>query len=155
MPPTSPLGQPTDRCRGPVRPWPPPPPPADARQAKPRPGPNDELTATQSNLSTASDTSDLQTLDLAALHTCLGGVSTALNAITASNLKGAVSAITSASSSCLSLDASGGGLVYPFDFPDPFVLTAGGQYYAFATNSVAGQHPDPQVLRSHPLDDGR
>jgi beta-xylosidase len=109
---------------------------------------DDELTATESNLATASHTSDLQTLDLAALHTCLNGVATALNAVSASNLKGAVGAITSASPACLSLDASGGGLVYPFDFPDPFVLTDGGQYYAFATNAVAG---NIQILKSSDL----
>ena len=109
---------------------------------------NDEFASTQSSLSTASDTSDLQALDLSALHTCLSGVSTALNAITAADLKGAVNAITSASSSCLTVDTSGGGLVYPFDFPDPFVLPANGQYYAFATNSVAG---NIQILKSSDL----
>ena len=30
------------------------------------------------------------------------------------------------------------GLVYPFDFPDPDVILAGQTYYAYATNSVAG-----------------
>ena len=30
------------------------------------------------------------------------------------------------------------GLVYPFDFPDPDVILVGQTYYAYATNSVAG-----------------
>ena len=30
------------------------------------------------------------------------------------------------------------GLVYPFDFPDPSVILVGQTYYAYATNSVAG-----------------
>ncbi len=109
---------------------------------------NDEFTSTEPNLASASQTSDMQTLDLAALHTCLNGVSRALNAITAADVKSAVGAITTASPSCLSLDTTGGGLVYPFDFPDPFVLADNGQYYAFATNSVAG---NIQILKSADL----
>ncbi len=109
---------------------------------------NDELASTTSNLASASHTSDLQVLDLGTLHTCLGGVSSAVNAIAAADLKGAVSAITSASSACLSVDDSSGGLVYPFDFPDPAVLTDGDEYYAFATNAAAG---NIQILESSDL----
>jgi beta-xylosidase len=109
---------------------------------------NDELASLQPNLASASTTSDLQVLDLAALHTCLSGVSSAVNASAAADLKVAVNAITAASASCLSLDNSGGGLVYPFDFPDPFVLTDGDEYYAFATNSAAG---NIQILESSDL----
>ena len=37
---------------------------------------------------------------------------------------------------------------FPYDFPDPFVLTVGDRYYAFSTNSGAG---DVQVITSTDL----
>ena len=47
--------------------------------------------------------------------------------------------ISAVSAACLTLDGgSGDGLVYPFDFPDPDVLVVGNTYFAYATNSVAG-----------------
>ena len=108
----------------------------------------DEITSTQQSLKTATQTGGLQSLDVAALHTCLAGVSSAVSAFAASNSQGAVTSITAASSACLALDGTGGGLVHPFDFPDPFVLTVGSQYFAFATNSAAG---NIQILQSSDL----
>ncbi len=107
-----------------------------------------EVTATRQNLNSASRTSFIQSLNIAALHTCLTGVSNAAAAIASVDLPAAVNSMTSVSSVCLSLDGSGGGLAYPFDFPDPFILTAGSQYYAFATNSAAG---NIQVIQSADL----
>ena len=47
--------------------------------------------------------------------------------------------ISASSTACLSLvGGTSGGLVYPFDFPDPDVLLVGGTYFAYGTNSVAG-----------------
>ena len=43
---------------------------------------------------------------------------------------------------------SADGLAYPFDFPDPFVLPVGGTYFAYATNSVAG---NIQIIESSDL----
>ena len=40
------------------------------------------------------------------------------------------------------------GLVYPFDFPDPDVIVVGRTYYAYATNSVAG---NIQIIASSDL----
>ena len=40
------------------------------------------------------------------------------------------------------------GLVYPFDFPDPDVIVVGRTYFAYATNSVAG---DIQIIESTDL----
>ena len=100
------------------------------------------------SLTTATQAGALQTLDITALHTCLTGVSSAVTAFSTSNLQGAVNAITSASPACLSLDNSTGGLVYPFNFPDPFVLTTGTQYFAFGTNAAAG---NIQILQSSDL----
>ncbi len=89
-----------------------------------------------------------QGLNIGTLHTCLAGVAQAVTAISASDLPAAVGSIDSASSSCLALDGSETGVVYPFDFPDPFVLPVGGTYYGFATNSVAG---NIQIIRSTDL----
>jgi len=108
----------------------------------------DEIKTTQQSLKTATQTGGLQSLDLAALQTCLAGVSSAVSAFAASNSQGAINSITGASSACLALDGTGGGLVYPFDFPDPFVLTVGSEYFAFATNSAAG---NIQIIQSSDL----
>ncbi len=89
-----------------------------------------------------------QGIDLGTLNTCLSGVARAVTEIGASDLAGAVGAVDAASSSCLSLDGSDTGLVYPYDFPDPFILPVGGTYYGFATNSVAG---NIQIIRSTDL----
>ncbi len=107
-----------------------------------------QMGSIEKKLTTATQAGALQTLDITALHTCLTGVSSAVTAFSTSNLQGAVNAITSASPACLSLDNSTGGLVYPFNFPDPFVLTTGTQYFAFATNAAAG---NIQILQSSDL----
>ena len=108
----------------------------------------DEITSTQQRLKTATQTVGLQSLDVTSLQTCLAGVSSAVSAFAASNPQGAISSITAASSACLAIDGTGGGLVYPFDFPDPFVLTVGSEYFAFGTNSVAG---NIQIIESSDL----
>ncbi len=108
-----------------------------------------EIATAQQQLGTASNTRALQSLDIAALDTCLNGVTTAANAVVGSNLPAAVASINSVSATCLSLDGSAGsGLVYPFDFPDPFVLPVANNYYAFATNSAAG---NIQIIQSSDL----
>jgi beta-xylosidase len=73
------------------------------------------------------------------LQTCLGGVKNAFGQITAKNTTQAAKDISAVSGACTQL--AGGtstGLVYPFDFPDPSVMLVGRTYYAYATNSVAG-----------------
>lgn len=73
------------------------------------------------------------------LQTCLGGVKSAFGQITAKNNTQAAKDISGVSGACTQL--AGGtstGLVYPFDFPDPSVILVGRTYYAYATNSVAG-----------------
>jgi hypothetical protein len=107
-----------------------------------------ELAAARNRLSAASQTISLQTLDIAALGNCLSGVLSAANSVATASLPAAVLSLTSVSSVCLSLDGSGGGLAYPFDFPDPFVLPVGSLYYAFATNSAAG---NIQIIQSTDL----
>ncbi len=97
-----------------------------------------EIDTTAQDLDTETRARFYQGLDIGTLRTCLSGVAQAVSAIAASDLPAAVGAIDGASSSCLSLDGSTAGLVYPYDFPDPFVLPVDGTYYAFATNSAAG-----------------
>jgi beta-xylosidase len=109
---------------------------------------SEEDASTRQSLASSVRTDDLQSLDIATLRTCLTGVSTAVGAIATSNLQGAVDSITSASSACRLLDATSGGLAYPFDFPDPFILPVGDEYYAFATNSAAG---NIQIIESSDL----
>ena len=73
------------------------------------------------------------------LQTCLGGVKSAFSQITSLNNAQAAKDISGVSGACTQL--AGGtstGLVYPFDFPDPSVILVGRTYYAYATNSVAG-----------------
>jgi len=121
----------------------------EATRAAERQTATETLSARQ-RLTGASEAIGLDDLDIATLDTCLGGVSTAVASSSAGDLQGAVDAITSASTACRALDGTGAGLAYPFDFPDPFVLDVGGEYYAFATNSAAG---NIQIIRSSDLTD--
>jgi hypothetical protein len=104
--------------------------------------------STKTSLASVMQTASTQNLDIATIHSCLTGVTNALNAVKSSDLQGAVNSITASSSACLTLDGSSGGLSYPFDFPDPDVLTVGSEYYAYATNSVAG---NIQIIQSSDL----
>ncbi len=106
------------------------------------------LGETDQNLTAVSTTDFLQSLNIDTLRTCLSGVSQAVSAIGASNLPSAVRSITAASPACLALDGTSGGLSYPFDFPDPFILTVGSEYFGFATNSAAG---NIQIIQSSNL----
>lgn len=106
-----------------------------------------QIGAAEEGLRSATATSTLQSLDVATLKACVAGVSTASAAIQSGDLPGAINAIDTASPLCLSLD-NASGPAYPFNFPDPAVLTVGNEYYAFATNSAAG---NVQVIESSDL----
>jgi hypothetical protein len=109
-----------------------------------------QLAATKQQVSGAAGDLSSQQVDIATLHGCLTGVQQATTQVAVGNLQAAVNAMTSASGSCMALDSaqSGSGLAYPFDFPDPFILTVGNQYYAYATNSAAG---NIQIIQSSDL----
>ena len=107
-----------------------------------------EIATANQSLGSESRAKFFQGVSIGTLHTCLNGVAQAVTAISSADLSAAVSSIDGASSSCLSLDGSTTGLVYPYDFPDPFILPVGGVYYAYATNSVAG---NIQIIRSTDL----
>jgi hypothetical protein len=98
-----------------------------------------QLAGVETSLSNANAGASLEGLGIAALHTCLGGVQDALFSIAGHNNMAAAKAISAVSGPCSSLDGgANAGLVYPFDFPDPDVTLFGQTYYAYATNSVAG-----------------
>ncbi len=135
------------RCRGPRRSLRPRPPPVTGGWPH-RLGRWPKLPPPKLSLGNASLTGYLQSVNITSLNSCLSGVSGAVDAIALANLQGAVNSITAASSACLALDGSSTGISYPFDFPDPFVLPVGGEYYAFATNSAAG---NIQIIQSSDL----
>jgi len=99
----------------------------------------EQLVAADRQVDGADGSLTLEQLDIATLHGCLTGVQQATAEIATGNLPAAVDSMTGASGACLALDSaqSGSGIAYPFDFPDPFVLTVGDEYYAYATNSAA------------------
>jgi hypothetical protein len=98
-----------------------------------------QLASTNSSLSSASVHAFLQGANISTLQTCLGGVQNALTQIRAKNKTQAAQDISAVSGPCRQLaGGANAGLVYPFDFPDPDVILVGQTYYAYATNSVAG-----------------
>jgi hypothetical protein len=108
-----------------------------------------QMTTTQVTLTSTTQTLSSQGVDIATLQTCLGGVNGALRQIAADNKSGATGDISSVSDACLTLDGgTNEGLVYPFDFPDPFVVRVGNSYFAYATNSTEG---NIQIIESPDL----
>jgi Glycosyl hydrolases family 43 len=98
-----------------------------------------QLATTNGSLSNANAHAYIQGVGIQTLQTCLGGVKSAFGQITAKNNDQAAKDISAVSGACTQLaGGTNGGLVYPFDFPDPAVILVGQTYYAYATNSVAG-----------------
>jgi hypothetical protein len=93
----------------------------------------------------------LQGASIATLENCLNGVRSSYQEVAAHNDTLAAEDISASSAACLTLEGgAGGGLVYPFDFPDPDVILAGTTYFAYATNSVGG---NIQIIESTNLSD--
>jgi type II secretory pathway pseudopilin PulG len=108
-----------------------------------------QMEATDDTLTTTDRTASGLGLDMTTLHTCLGGVQSAYRQIAAHDSPGATADLSGVSTACLTLDSGQDeGLVYPFDFPDPFVLRVGGTYFAYATNSAEG---NIQIIESTDL----
>jgi Glycosyl hydrolases family 43 len=98
-----------------------------------------QLASVNAALSSTNAHAFVQDADINTLQTCLGGVQNALGQIAAENNVQAAKDIAAVSGPCTQLaGGTNSGLVYPFDFPDPDVVVVGQTYYAFATNSVAG-----------------
>jgi hypothetical protein len=108
-----------------------------------------QTSGVESSLSSTNAVVAQRNVSITTLDTCLGGVENALNQIAAKDNAKAEQDISSVSGSCVALDhTAGDGLVYPFDFPDPDVIVVGRTYYAYATNSVAG---NIQIIASDDL----
>ncbi len=108
-----------------------------------------QLAATNSSLATTNVHAFLQGASIDTLQTCLGGVQNALGQISANDNSKAAKDISAVSAPCSALDGgTTAGLVYPFDFPDPDVILVGQTYFAYATNSVAG---NIQIIESTDL----
>jgi beta-xylosidase len=98
-----------------------------------------QLASTNGTLANTNVHASVQGDGIDTLQTCLGGVNSAFGQITAKHNTQAAKDISAVSGACTEL--AGGtstGLVFPFDFPDPAVMLVGRTYYAYATNSVAG-----------------
>ncbi|MGA3146399.1 MAG: glycoside hydrolase family 43 protein [Acidimicrobiales bacterium] len=105
-----------------------------------------QLAATEGALSDNDADSLFQGASIGTLENCLGGVQRSFQQIAGHNNVLAAQDISAVSAACLTLDGgSNGGLVYPFDFPDPDVILAGNTYFGYATNSVAG---NIQIIQS-------
>ncbi len=108
-----------------------------------------QLVSTNASLSTTTVHAFLQGASISTLQTCLGGVQNALGQIAGGHNDQAASDISAVSGACTALDGgTDAGLVYPFDFPDPSVILVGTTYFAYATNSVAG---NIQIIQSTDL----
>lgn len=108
-----------------------------------------QLSATDTTLSGATATAFLQQFNIGTLETCLGGVHNSFLDIGAHNNNQAAHDISVVAGACSTLaGGTNDGLAYPFDFPDPYVLLVGGTYFAYATNSVAG---NIQIIESTDL----
>ena len=109
----------------------------------------DQLSQTNLSLNNAKVAAYLAGVDVTTLETCLGGIQNALAAIGSGNNAQATQDISGVSAACTQLEGGiSSGLVYPYDFPDPDVITVGSTYYAYATNSVSG---NIQIIESTDL----
>jgi beta-xylosidase len=79
---------------------------------------------------------------------CLDGVSKAIAHVAGGNHERAVGSLNRSAKDCAKTIALTTGSPFPYDFPDPFVLSTGDEYYAYATNSGGGE---VQVIRSDDL----
>ena len=108
-----------------------------------------ELSTTEGTLTATDKTASVLGLDIGTLETCLGGVQGAYRQIGVGDTSQATGDIAGVSTACMTLDGGqNDGLVYPFDFPDPFVLRSGSTYYGYATNSTEG---NIQIIESTDL----
>lgn len=108
-----------------------------------------QLAQTNGSLNNANVHAYVQGVGIDTLQACLGGVKNAYGQIAVQNTVQAAKDISAVSGPCTQL--AGGtstGLVYPFDFPDPAVILVGQTYFAYATNSVAG---NIQIIESSDL----
>ena len=88
-------------------------------------------------------------IEISAVHACAGGVNRSATALQDGNQSGAVAQLSAVAPVCENiLGSRAGGPVYPFDFADPDILVAKGTYFAYGTNSTAG---NIQIMKSTDL----
>jgi hypothetical protein len=99
-----------------------------------------DLDAAQGPLNEARASLALQATRVTSVRACLDGVRRALDRTRVRDTAGATSFLRSAAPACQAAMTRVGEPVpvLAFDFADPFVLRAGGRYYAFATNAAGG-----------------
>ena len=102
-----------------------------------------QLTRAQSGLSSGD-------IEVTSVASCASGVSRSASELQAGDQAQAVAALKTVAPVCENiLDPGPGGPVYPFDFADPDVLLVHGTYYAYGTNSTAG---NIQIMESTDLE---
>jgi hypothetical protein len=79
---------------------------------------------------------------------CITGVRVATKALQRADPAAALTALNAAAGVCSAALAAATGARFPYDFPDPSILRVGPRYYAYSTNSGAG---NIQVLESTDL----
>jgi hypothetical protein len=108
-----------------------------------------ELATAGQHLAQAKQGLELQNLDITTLNTCVSGVQQAVRDLQAGDSQAAITTIGGVAVPCENVQGnSPGGPAYPFDFPDPDVINAGGTYFAYGTNSAGG---NIQIIESTDL----
>jgi hypothetical protein len=90
-----------------------------------------------------------ESIELAAVRSCADGVSRSVTALQGGHQAQAVATLSAVASACENgLGSEAGGPVYPFDFADPDVIVVKNTYFAYGTNSTAG---NIQIMESTDL----
>jgi Glycosyl hydrolases family 43 len=108
-----------------------------------------EIAAARSMLAEAQSGVASGTIEIGDVHACAGGVERSVSALQAGDQSQAVATLSSVVPACENaIDSGSGGPVYPFDFADPDILVNQGTYFAYGTNSTAG---NIQIMESPDL----
>jgi predicted GH43/DUF377 family glycosyl hydrolase len=109
-----------------------------------------ELTSARGLLGLARSGVASGDIEIGDVHACASGVNRSATALQDGNQSGAVAELSAVAPVCENiLGSQSGGPVYPFDFADPDIVVAKGTYYAYGTNSTAG---NIQIMKSTDLE---
>lgn len=113
---------------------------------------NTEMGATNARLEAALANIASTAGQIGDLRACLDGVAAASGAARRNDTAAVTAAMQGVADACrrshAQLGAVDPGVLFPYDFPDPYVLTTSSGYLAYATNSAGGA---VQLLRSGDL----
>lgn len=109
-----------------------------------------ELTSAKQLLTQARSGAASGAVELGNVHSCASGVTKSVAALQGANQRGAVADLSKVKGACQEMlgSAANGGPVYPYDFADPSIIDVRGTYYAYGTNSTAG---NIQIMESTDL----